>query len=57
MPKIMQPKLLKIIAVVILVTGLALLPYMIVVEDEPGALPLALIAIGILGLFMLKLKK
>jgi len=36
-------KLLSIIATVI---GIALLTFMIVVEDEPGALPLALIVFG-----------
>jgi hypothetical protein len=34
------------IGVGIVVVGLVLLGYMVVVEGEPGALPLALIAIG-----------
>ena len=34
------------IGAVILLVGLVLLGYMVVVEGEPGALPLALVAIG-----------
>ncbi|WP_164540385.1 hypothetical protein [Streptomyces abyssomicinicus] len=34
------------VPVTITVTGLALMAFMIVVEGEPGALPLALIALG-----------
>ncbi len=36
----------KLISVIILITGVALMVYMITVEDEPGAIPLLLILIG-----------
>jgi hypothetical protein len=42
------PKILSILTILI---GVALLIYMIKVEDEPGALPLLLIILGI-GWFM-----
>ncbi len=38
-----------------LVLGLALLIYMVTVEDEPGALPLLLVLSGIAGLLLNKL--
>jgi hypothetical protein len=34
------------VALVILITGLMLLAYMVVVESEPGALPLLMILLG-----------
>jgi len=37
--------------------GTVLLIYMVVVEDEPGALPLLLIIIGIVGLIINRLNK
>jgi hypothetical protein len=36
--------------------GVALLAYMIVVEDEPGALPLALIAAGVAWFLVARLR-
>ena len=41
----------KIISIFIIIIGFALLIYMIKVENEPGALPLLLILLGI-GWFM-----
>jgi hypothetical protein len=40
------------ISAVILVIGLALMAFMITVESEPGALPLALVLIGGIWLFI-----
>lgn len=40
-------KLSKILSVLTILLGTALMIYMITVEDEPGALPLILIIIGI----------
>lgn len=40
-------KLSKMLSVLTIFSGTALLIYMITVEDEPGALPLILIIIGI----------
>jgi hypothetical protein len=37
----------KILAIMLSVTGITLLIYMITVEDEPGAVPLILIILGI----------
>ena len=39
-------KLKKHMAIASIVLGMLLLLYMIIVEDEPGALPLALILLG-----------
>lgn len=39
-------KIHKLLSLLTLFLGLALVTFMIVVEDEPGALPLALIVIG-----------
>lgn len=39
-------KMHNMISLMIIFIGLALVTFMIVVEDEPGALPLALIIIG-----------
>lgn len=36
----------KLISIILIVTGLVLLIYMIIVEDEPGAIPLLLIVFG-----------
>lgn len=36
----------KLLSIITTVIGIALLIFMIVVEDEPGALPLALILVG-----------
>ncbi|MDR9418146.1 hypothetical protein [Gracilimonas sp.] len=42
-----QHKMHKIISLLITFVGVALLTFMIVVEDEPGAIPLALIVTGL----------
>jgi hypothetical protein len=42
----------KIVSLVVLGVGLALMAMMIVVEGEPGALPLALVVIGLVGYFV-----
>jgi hypothetical protein len=39
-------KMHKLLSILTTVIGFTLLIFMIVVEDEPGALPLALIAVG-----------
>jgi hypothetical protein len=45
----MSPKVQKMASTVIGIVGLALVAMMVVVEDEPGALPLALLLIGVIG--------
>ena len=45
----MQPKAQKTVSAVIGAIGLALLVMMITTEGEPGALPLGLILIGVIG--------
>jgi uncharacterized membrane protein len=40
-------KLSKLLSVLMIVLGVVLLIYMIMVEDEPGALPLLILIIGI----------
>jgi hypothetical protein len=39
-------KLQKIFSIVIILMGIALLSYMVAVEDEPGAIPLLMILTG-----------
>jgi hypothetical protein len=39
-------KMHKFISLLIIVTGMVLMTFMIIVEDEPGAIPLLLIVIG-----------
>ena len=46
MPISRSPKLQAILAAVVLALGLLLLGYMVTVEGEPGALPLALVFAG-----------
>lgn len=46
----------KIFALITLTIGLALLIYMITVEDEPGALPLLMIIIGAVWYFIIRAK-
>ena len=46
----------KIPSIIALIIGIILLGYMILVEDEPGALPLFLVLIGILGLIYNRFK-
>jgi hypothetical protein len=45
-------KLSKMLSVLTILAGTALMIYMITVEDEPGALPLILIIIGIVWLII-----
>jgi hypothetical protein len=45
-----------ILSAVVLFIGLILLVYMIIVEDEPGALPLLLIFVGTVSLVVKRLK-
>ncbi len=45
----MQPSILKSVSAVIGVIGLALLVLMITTEGEPGAIPLALLLISVVG--------
>lgn len=49
-------KLFRIVAMVITILGVALLTYMITVEDEPGAIPLLLTLAGIVSFFMIQKK-
>jgi MYXO-CTERM domain-containing protein len=42
----------KIAALVVLAVGLALLAMMVATEGEPGALPLGLVALGLVGYFV-----
>jgi uncharacterized membrane protein len=44
-------KLSKLLSVLMIVLGVVLLIYMIMVEDEPGALPLLILIIGIVWFF------
>lgn len=52
-------KVYRAIWMLVIITGGLLLTYMIAVENEPGALPLFLVLIGVVGLVFthLKLKK
>lgn len=47
----------KIFALITVTVGLALMIYMITVEDEPGALPLLMIIIGAVWYFFARTKK
>lgn len=46
----------KIFAMITLAIGLALMIFMITVEDEPGALPLLMIIIGAVWFYILRAK-
>ncbi len=46
----------RIISIVIILLGLVLLAFMVIVEDEPGALPLLLIIIGTAWLLFIQKK-
>ncbi|MFO7798245.1 hypothetical protein [Rhodohalobacter sp.] len=39
-------KLQKIFSIAIIIMGISLLSYMVVVEDEPGAIPLLMVVMG-----------
>lgn len=47
----------KILALITLIIGFALLIFMITVEDEPGALPLLMIITGAVWFFYARSKK
>jgi hypothetical protein len=49
-------KRLRVLSVIIILIGVALLIYMIKAEDEPGALPLFLILVGTIGFIVNQLK-
>jgi len=52
--KINNLKLQRTLSILAIFIGLMLLLYMIVVEDEPGAIPLFLIVIGMIWYFVTK---
>jgi hypothetical protein len=45
-------KLLRFISIVSTLIGIVLLIFMIKYEDEPGAIPLILILVGLVGIYM-----
>ena len=45
-------KLLRFISIVSTLIGIVLLIFMIKYEDEPGAMPLILILVGLVGIYM-----
>ena len=47
----------RIASALVLGLGLVLLAYMVTVEDEPGAIPLALVLLGGIGLVATRRKK
>lgn len=48
---------LRVVSFIVLVIGLGLLAMMVVVEGEPGALPLALVLLGSIGLAFTRRRK
>lgn len=48
---------LRVLSFVVLAVGLGLLAMMVVVEGEPGALPLALVLLGSVGLVFTRRRK
>lgn len=48
----LQLKWFKIISIAAIFLGIVLLAYMVIGEDEPGAIPLLLILSGIIGYFI-----
>jgi len=52
--KIINLKLQSILSILAIFIGLMLLLYMIVVEDEPGAIPLILIVFGVIWYLVTK---
>lgn len=49
-------KMHKLISILITVPGILLMAYMIIVEDEPGAIPLGLIIVGTVWYFLTRYK-
>lgn len=47
----------KIFALITIAIGLALMIYMITIEDEPGAIPLLMIIVGAVWYFFARAKK
>ena len=45
-------KLLRFISIVSTLIGIVLLIFMIKYEDEPGAIPLILLLVGLVGIYM-----
>ena len=52
-----QFKVQTLIVKLILLLGILLMSYMVIVESEPGAIPLLLIAAGLFSIFLIKYKK
>lgn len=52
MEKVIKQKWSKVLSLLTILLGAVLLVYMIKVEDEPGAVPLILIIIGIVWFFV-----
>ena len=52
-----KPNYPRIASALVLGLGLVLLAYMVTVESEPGAIPLALVLLGSIGLFVTRRKK
>lgn len=52
-----RPNWIKLFGIISLIIGITLLTLMVIFEDEPGALPLLLILIGISVLIINRLKK
>lgn len=46
MPSPITARPLRLVGLALLVLGLAMLVFMVTVEDEPGVLPLALVGLG-----------
>lgn len=53
----MPPQTWKLLSLIVGAIGLVLLAMMVIVEDEPGALPLALILVGGLGYGFARLRQ
>ncbi len=52
MEKVIKQKWSKVLSLLTILLGTVLLVYMIKVEDEPGAVPLILIIVGIVWFFV-----
>ena len=52
-----RPNWIKLFGIISLIIGITLMTLMVIFEDEPGALPLLLILIGISVLIINRLKK
>jgi len=54
--KYRKQRTLHLLSILAIITGILLLVYMIVVEDEPGAIPLMLITLGFGGFLITRFK-